>query len=114
MCEQAVWLDHGEARLVGPAGEVVDAYLAEVNRREQAQIEERSGALLSGAAADLHRRGTREIEIVRVELLGADGHEQSVFQTHEPLFRMESSERYGIAFQHLSVVTCRATNLILR
>src|SRR5437867_4034121 len=44
LCDQAVWLDHGAARLVGPAGEVIDAYLAEVNRREQAQLAERGGA----------------------------------------------------------------------
>ncbi len=118
LCEQAVWLDHGAARLVGPAGEVVDAYLAEVNRREQAQIQERSGALASGAAADLHRRGTREIEIVRVELLGADGRERSVFQTHEALtVRMhyvahQPIERpvFGVGLHHESGIWINGPN----
>src|SRR5215510_5697250 len=37
LCDHAVWLDHGQSRVVGSAGEVIDAYLANVNRREQAQ-----------------------------------------------------------------------------
>src|SRR4029453_3196324 len=32
LCDQAVWLDRGVARAVGPAGEVIDAYLADINR----------------------------------------------------------------------------------
>jgi lipopolysaccharide transport system ATP-binding protein len=83
LCDQAVWLDHGVARRVGPAGEVVDDYLAEVNRREQEQIAEHSGGVADGS--ELHRRGTREIEIVQVELLGADGRAHRVFHTHDSL-----------------------------
>jgi len=30
MCDQVAWLDHGQLRLIGPATEVVDAYLAQV------------------------------------------------------------------------------------
>src|SRR5262245_36471599 len=41
LCDHAVWLDHGQARCVGAAGEVIDAYLADVNRREQEQMQAR-------------------------------------------------------------------------
>src|SRR6266508_6461776 len=34
LCDHAVWLDHGVARAVGPAGAVIDAYLEDVNLRE--------------------------------------------------------------------------------
>src|SRR5204862_8336036 len=34
LCDRAVWLDRGVARAVGPAGEVIDAYLEAVNLRE--------------------------------------------------------------------------------
>jgi lipopolysaccharide transport system ATP-binding protein len=84
LCDTAVWLDHGIARHVGPAGEVIDAYLAEVNRREQEQVAERSGAL-AGDTAELHRHGTREVEIVRVELLGDDGRERMILRTNDSL-----------------------------
>jgi lipopolysaccharide transport system ATP-binding protein len=108
LCDKAVWLDHGVARLVGPAGEVVDAYLAEVNRREQEQIAARGETI--AAERDLHRRGTREVEIVRVELLGADERARPVFQTHEPLtVRMHyvahqpiEKPVFGVALHHES------------
>ena len=56
MCDTAVWLDHGQAREVGPAGPVIDAYLADVNRREQERIAEQLGPADS---ADGRRHGTR-------------------------------------------------------
>lgn len=84
LCDHAVWLEKGEARLVGTAGEVVDAYLAEVNRKEAEELRRRG--LASGPGENTaHRRGTREVEIVKVELIGASGDDQVVFHTHEPL-----------------------------
>src|SRR5262249_31733727 len=81
LCDHAVWLDHGQARVVGSAGEVIDAYLADVNRREQERIAEQLGVDSDGG----RRHGTREIEIARVELLGEGQRAQTVFQTHAPL-----------------------------
>lgn len=84
LCDHAIWLDRGEARASGPAGEVIDAYLAEVNRQEQEQLRKRGMSVPAGADSP-YRRGTREIEIVKVELLDAAGREPSVFRTYEPL-----------------------------
>jgi ABC-type polysaccharide/polyol phosphate transport system ATPase subunit len=84
LCDQAVWLDHGQARAVGPAGQVIDAYLAEVNRQEHERLAQQSGTV-EVAEENLFRRGSREIEIVDVELLDASGRAQSVFQTHQPV-----------------------------
>ena len=105
LCDHAVWLDHGQARVVGSASAVIDAYLADVNQREQERIGERSGQVDS---ADGRRHGTREIEIVRVELLGEGQRAQSVFQTraaltvrmhylaHQPI----SGPVFGVALHH--------------
>ena len=82
LCDQAVWLDHGTPRAAGPAGTVIDAYLADVNRREQAKALGQSSVVEEGVG---NRHGTREVEITRVELLDAEGHERLVFQTHAPL-----------------------------
>ncbi len=81
LCDQAVWLDHGQARLAGAASEVIDAYLADVNRRERERLDAQGDTSDNGAG----RHGTREIEIARVELLDADGRDRLVFQTHAPL-----------------------------
>jgi lipopolysaccharide transport system ATP-binding protein len=82
LCDTAVWLDRGEAKVVGPAGEVIDAYLSDVNRKEQARLLDGAGEADEGRGT---RRGTREAEITRVELLDAAGRERVVFHTHTPL-----------------------------
>jgi lipopolysaccharide transport system ATP-binding protein len=81
LCDQAVWLDHGVARAVGPAGEVIDAYLAETNRHEAEARREAADQPLD----DPRRRGGREAEIVRVQLLDGAGREQPVFRAGAPL-----------------------------
>ena len=86
LCDVAVWLDHGEARASGNASKVIDAYLTEVNRQEQARhAAERPANAPDETAPNLFRRGSREVEITKVQLLDAVGVEQTVFQTHAPL-----------------------------
>jgi len=86
LCDVAVWLDHGEARAYGPAGKVIDAYLADVNRKEQERLAAEHPDLNLPEAEDLaFRRGSREVEIVRVQLLDAAGEERVVFHTGEAL-----------------------------
>ncbi|GAB4122730.1 MAG: ABC transporter ATP-binding protein [Roseiflexaceae bacterium] len=105
LCDRAVWLEGGQALMVGTAGEVVDAYLESVNRREQERLAAERG---HADAGDATRRGTREIEIVAVELLGPQGTPQSVFRTHEAVtIRMHYQvhtpvERpvFGVALHH--------------
>jgi len=94
LCDVAVWLDHGEVKASGPSSPVIDAYLNDVNRQERARLEaarQERGAGERGAdeaASDepfSRRRGTHEVEIVRVQLLDAAGVEQAAFRTGEPL-----------------------------
>lgn len=107
LCDVAVWLDRGVARLVGGAGEVVDAYLDEVNRSEQARLAQAAGRVDD---IDTRRRGTRELEIVRVELLDAHGVERPAFRTGERLtvrmhYRVQHpivDPIFGIALHHES------------
>lgn len=67
LCDVAVWLDHGEMKAYGNAVEVVDAYLADVNERERTEFEQRSKEEEPDQEwRERMRRGTREVEIVRV------------------------------------------------
>lgn len=85
LCDVAVWLDHGEQRASGAAGKVIDAYLADVNRKEQERLRaERPADTPPDDANSPFRRGTREVEITRVQLLCGD-EERTVFRTGEPL-----------------------------
>lgn len=83
LCDEAIWLDHGLMRASGPSGAVIDAYLHDVNQREQVRLAERSAD--PNLLQDSRRRGTREIEIVRVELLDASGTPQQAFQTGDTM-----------------------------
>ena len=67
-CDDAMWLDHGHVQALGPAREVVDAYLANVNEQES----QRAGGGEAEAGA-LIRRGTGEIQVVGYQLLDATG-----------------------------------------
>ncbi|MFV9504084.1 MAG: ABC transporter ATP-binding protein [Oscillochloridaceae bacterium umkhey_bin13] len=101
LCDVAVWLDHGEQRASGPSGEVIDAYLSNVNRQERERLEaerQRDGTERDEAQDNPFRRGSREVEIVRVELLGPDLTEQAVFYAEAPLtIRMHYLARQPIA-----------------
>lgn len=87
LCDVAVWLDHGVVQAAGAAGPVIDAYLADVNRHEQARIEagEAEEPELDQMEQEGRRRGSHEVEIVKVELLNRAGAACSVFRAHEPL-----------------------------
>jgi ABC-type polysaccharide/polyol phosphate transport system ATPase subunit len=86
LCDIAVWLDHGTVQASGPASQVIDAYLADVNRQEREEIarrEETEGGEVE--VESFNRRGSREIEITSVEMLDKNGQQRPAFQTHEPL-----------------------------
>jgi lipopolysaccharide transport system ATP-binding protein len=86
LCDVAVWLNHGQMLAVGASSKVIDAYLADVNRQEQERLEaERPANAPPIDANSLFRRGTREVEITRVQMLDGAGEERASFRTHEPL-----------------------------
>ncbi|MBO9373753.1 MAG: ABC transporter ATP-binding protein [Chloroflexus sp.] len=109
LCDVAVWLDHGEMKAYGPAGEVVDAYLADVNEKER-QAREQTTGTADDEWRERMRRGTREVEITHVQLLDQHGNERTTFRTHEPLtirihyFAHERIERpvFGVGINHES------------
>jgi lipopolysaccharide transport system ATP-binding protein len=109
LCDVAVWLDHGEMKAYGAAGEVVDAYLADVNEKERQAREQTTGAA-DDEWRERMRRGTREVEITRVQLLDQHSNERTTFCTHEPLtirihyFAHERIERpvFGVGINHES------------
>jgi lipopolysaccharide transport system ATP-binding protein len=86
LCDVAVWLDHGVVQAQGPSGEVIDAYLRDVNRHERERLEAAQAAEAAEAETiSVDRRGSRELEITNVELLDGGGTQRSVFFTGAPL-----------------------------
>jgi homopolymeric O-antigen transport system ATP-binding protein len=91
LCDEVVWLDHGRVRALGKPGEVVDAYLAEVNAAEARRLEQedpavdRAAADPAGADPANGRVGSGEVRVARVEYLDATGRSRRVGVAGSPL-----------------------------
>jgi ABC-type polysaccharide/polyol phosphate transport system ATPase subunit len=76
LCSHILWMEDGRLRASGPAAEIAERYMAEVNLE----------ALSSHAVAlQSHRGGTGEIRYSTVELCNGAGSAQAVFQPGEAL-----------------------------
>lgn len=71
LCETVAWLEKGELRMVGRAGDVISEYQG--NSHQAQRVEGEQGS----------RWGTGEAQIVGVKLLGHDGQPTSVLTTNE-------------------------------
>ena len=83
LCDEAAWLDGGELKAVGPAREVVDKYLGAVNRRE-ADRDETEPEDDEAREGRTPRRGSGEVRVTDVELLGQDGRPVPFLTTGQP------------------------------
>jgi ABC-type polysaccharide/polyol phosphate transport system ATPase subunit len=112
-CDDALWMDGGQVKGMGDPKRVVGAYVTDVQDSEEQQLaaadakakasagatspDEPATAVLpdnpvetAEAPADMFRAtegrwGSREVEIVGVDLIGTDGRPGHVFQTGKPL-----------------------------
>jgi len=65
LCDEAVWLDHGEVRAAGKAGDVADAYLGNVHLDR---------AVETGGGDQGARWGEGGVRLTEIELIDARGH----------------------------------------
>src|SRR5256712_2241133 len=90
LCERAIWLDRGRVGAAGRVGDVVTKYRLEVGEGEQ---RERAARGEIGA-----RYGSKEVEIVRACVVGADGREKPVLESGEPAaFELYYRNNAGVA-----------------
>jgi ABC-type polysaccharide/polyol phosphate transport system ATPase subunit len=131
-CDEALWLDGGLVRTHGDPRRVIDAYLldvAETEGRALAAARQAVGAVPAGAAetsaepADMTkalegRWGSREVEIVTVDLLGAGGAPVQYVRSGDPLeIRLHARARepvsdlvFGIGVFNAEGICCYGTN----
>jgi ABC-2 type transport system ATP-binding protein/lipopolysaccharide transport system ATP-binding protein len=104
LCDRVAWLEHGRLRAEGPAFEVVDKYVAEVNAAES----DRLGS--NNNETDKTHRGSGEMTIRAVEFLDAEGTPRPVAVSGRPLtVRVHYDVKepvtdpvFGLAFHHES------------
>ncbi len=76
LCSQILWMDEGRARAFGPAGEIAERYMNEVNLDALAN---------QATALQSHRGGTGEVRYVSVDLLDAAGQPATTIAPGDPL-----------------------------
>ncbi len=135
-CDEAIWLDEGRLRSQGDPKRVVDAYLAAVEKSEDALLATTTAKAVAAAAptepptavpdqselknlfqAVEGRWGSRQIEITRVTLFGRDG-ESFIFHTGEAMrvtMRIVAHAPatdfvFGVSFFNADGVCCYGTN----
>ena len=134
-CDEAVWLDGGVLRLQGDPRRVIDAYLLDVTKGEDAAlraapdvpgVDERPASATSEHSEeppDMFRAlegrwGSREVEIVGVELVGNEGRGQHVFQSGDSLeiqMQVRANQPvndlvFGVGIFNAEGVCCYGTN----
>jgi ABC-type polysaccharide/polyol phosphate transport system ATPase subunit len=76
LCDHILWMDQGRVRAYGPAAEMAEQYMREVNL--EALASERT-------PVHSHRRGTGEIRFTAIHLIDHAGRETKMISTGEPL-----------------------------
>ena len=98
LCDHILWMDQGQVRAYGPAGEMAERYMREVNL--EALTNERS-------ALQSHRRGTGEIRFTTIRLLDDSGAETKMIATGDSLAiaaEFRASEPVRGPLFHVSIV----------
>jgi lipopolysaccharide transport system ATP-binding protein len=112
LCDRVAWLEHGNLRAEGPAFEVVDKYVTEVNAAESDRLGGTSNE------TDGTHRGSGEMRIKAVEFLDAEGIARPVAVAGRPLtIRVQYDVKepvtepvFGLAFHHESGVHIAGPN----
>jgi len=76
LCDHILWMDQGRVRAYGPAAEMAERYMREVNL--EALANERT-------ALQSHRRGTGEIRFTSIRLLDSRGRETKAIEAGDSL-----------------------------
>jgi hypothetical protein len=74
-CDQAIWLDSGEVKMMGEVNEVVQSYLREAQPPASVTIDQEG----------LHHNGSGEATLTGVKTLDAAGREAQAFQHGDPV-----------------------------
>jgi ABC-2 type transport system ATP-binding protein len=103
MCDRVALLDHGRLKELGPASEVVDAYLGGVHTdRPEPEVEDKTGT----------RWGSGEVVVERIELLGSTGMPVTWVKTGDQVtLRLHYAARVPVARPVFKVVVSRADGM---
>lgn len=76
LCNRILWMEEGQVRAYGDAGEIAERYMNEVNLQALAN---------RGTALQSHRGGTGEVRYETVETFAASGEASAMFTQDDPM-----------------------------
>jgi ABC-type polysaccharide/polyol phosphate transport system ATPase subunit len=76
LCSQILWMEEGRVRAFGPAGEIAERYMNEVNLQALAD---------QATALQAHRGGTGEVRYASVDIVDSRGEPASIFSTGDSM-----------------------------
>ncbi len=98
LCDRILWMDDGQVRAYGPATEIAERYMAEVNLRAIANEK---------TALQSHRGGTGEVRFTQVDVLDRDLHATSRVAEGGPLIvraEYEASQRIASPVFQIAII----------
>ncbi len=107
LCDEALWLEAGNPRALGPSPAVTQAYLDEVNNREAAKSVQPAVVTPDAVPLAEGRRGSGEIRFLALEMINGGGESTSVLISGEPA-------RLRIHYECVTEVTDAAFTVSLR
>ncbi|HEY5137317.1 MAG TPA: ABC transporter ATP-binding protein [Candidatus Nanopelagicales bacterium] len=118
ICDNVVWLDHGEVQAVGASRDVVRGYLDRVNRREGQASHVDPTAVSAPDGSGEVRTGSGDVRVSRVQVLDGEGAESVVLLSDDPAtVRLHYEALYdvpeatfGVTFVHESGVGVAGPN----
>jgi ABC-type polysaccharide/polyol phosphate transport system ATPase subunit len=114
-CKRALWLNNAGVSVIGDVDQVIGAYLAHVQRTDQAKTTEAQHAAAATLTDETGQRwGSREVEIVEVRFCNAWGEPQETFASGEPFrarIRYEAHSRIGTPTFGVAIYNSRGDNL---
>jgi len=118
LCDQALWLNQGLLKSIGPVRDVIDAYLEAVNQKE-ADAKERAGeAPVQDDGGHTRRLGSGEVRVTDLEFIDHNGKpapfltsgEKCMVRLHYEAKQDLPSVTFGLAFSHESGVNVAGPN----
>jgi ABC-2 type transport system ATP-binding protein/lipopolysaccharide transport system ATP-binding protein len=118
LCDDALWLDKGKLKSIGPVRDVIDDYLEAVNQKE-AEAKERTGEVPAEMDGGRTRRlGSGEIRVTHLEFIDHNGTvagflsggEKCTVRMHYEAKQDLPSVTFGLSFSHESGVNVAGPN----
>jgi lipopolysaccharide transport system ATP-binding protein len=118
LCDDALWLNKGKLKSIGPVRDVIDDYLEDVNQKEADAKEHTGEPVVADDSGRTRRLGSGEVRVTQVEFIDHNGNaagflsggEQCTIRMRYEAKQDLPSVTFGLGFAHESGVIVAGPN----